>query len=237
MFIIIAFTFPLYAEGEIYYGLFSGGDTLYNSDAFLSTSVVLLERGAEFYVKYSTLLEMAEQQGKVILDPMYATYSIVFGIRFFWHQYFNVYIDHYCRHLIDRDLNEGKVVFNGEFYQVSNVKTLYHEFLKPFYRFTYGFYPQGIFVDWLNSRPFYRHRFNLVTGIPFKKHFNAGFDFEFTISNDKPPITYMKVIPWMRVFASRKNRVIYAFVKYNLVNTGPIRSPEGLFFFGTGFRF
>ncbi|MCD6399474.1 hypothetical protein J7L85_01650 [candidate division WOR-3 bacterium] len=237
LFIILLDFYNPVPHGGIFYGMYSGRDTLFNSDASIFIDVNLLQwRDYKFFIKYSSYLEMAEQKGKVILDPKYATYSIIGGIRYFNKLYWAYYFDHYCRHLIDIDLQRGKVVFNAEIFEVSNLERL--SFNRDYYfSFRYMFYPQAIIVDWLNSRPYYRHRFIFDCKKNIYKGFFGGLNLEYTRSNDNPPITYYGIEPEIFYAVSRKSGELYLFMKYFYKIKDPLRSPEDLVFFGMGMIF
>lgn len=227
-------------SGKIYYGYYPGSDTLFNSDAFLTLNVDLFEitDGLDFFVEYSTLLEMAEQKGKVVLDPAFVTYSLIGGFRYSGNLYYSIYLDHYCRHIIDRDLEEGKAVFNAENYTISNVEFPFERYSEEFYfRLRYIFYPQGIIVDWLNSRQYYRHRFLLDISNNLTDYAELSLSTEYTISNEEPRNTYYEVKPGISFFYENGDRYLTFFVYYYLFSKRPLKSPANLFFTGIGFEF
>ncbi len=240
MFIIFSFFYS--PSGEIYYGFFSGKDTLYNSDAYISLTVDFnFKENLSFYVKYSSLLEMAEQMGRVFLDPMFATYSIVFGIKYKKYLWFDFYLDHYCRHYIDKELEEGKVVFNGEFYSIRNYKNRFNRFDNNFsFNFTYAFYPDAIIVDWLNSRPYYRRRFIMNGSYKFYRFFYFENTVEYTISREEdyyPKKTFYKIVPQLGIFYKNQRGIFSIFIDYYFKIKDPLRNPEDLVFFGISFTF
>lgn len=240
MFLILSFFYN--PSGEIYYGFFTGRDTLYNSDAYLSLLIdFYFKDNLSFYVKYSSLLEMAEQIGRVFLDPMFATYSLIFGVKYKKYIWFDFYIDHYCRHYIDRDLEEGKVVFNAGFYSVRNYKNKVDKFKNNYaFNFTYAFYPDAIIVDWLNSRPFYRHRFLLNGFYKFYKFVYLENTIEYIISREEdnyPKRKFFKIVPQIGVFYSNEKGVFNLFIDYYFKIKDPLRSPEDLLFIGISFTF
>uniref|UniRef100_A0A7C4Y455 DUF2490 domain-containing protein n=1 Tax=candidate division WOR-3 bacterium TaxID=2052148 RepID=A0A7C4Y455_UNCW3 len=229
-------------SGEIYYGFFTGKDTLYNSDAYISLIIDFrIKREIYFYLKYSSLLEMAEQQGRVFLDPMFATYSIVFGIKFKKYLWFDFFMDHYCRHYIDKELEEGKVVFNGEFYSIRNYFRKYDRYDKRYtFNFTYAFYPHAIIVDWLNSRPFYRHRFILDTYYKAHKFVLFGNKMEYAISRadeNYPKRGFYRIVPEISLFYRNERGVFNLFIDYYFKIKDPFRSPEDLLFIGISYNF
>lgn len=239
MFIILSLFYN--PSGEIYYGFFSGRDTLYNSDAFLSLQVdFYFRKNLSLYIKYSSLLEMAEQMGRVFLDPMFATYSIVFGMKYKKYLWFDFYINHYCRHYIDKALEEGKVVFNGEFYSIRNYENKFEKFSKNYaFNFTYAFYPDAIIVDWLNSRPFYRHRF-ILNVFYIYKFFYFENTFEYTISREEDYYTkkkFYKIVPQFGIFYKNNKGVFNTYIDYYLMIKDPLRNPKDLLFFCISFHF
>lgn len=241
IFIIFSFlSTPLKASGETFLGYYPTIDTLYNVDASIwmrSYLLKLKERGV-FFLQYSSYLEMGEQRGEVVLDPAFSSYSLVFGLQYTSTFFFSLYLDHYCRHLIDRELEEGKAVFNALNFVFSNIKDISHRFSKDLYfRSDYMFYPQGILVDYLNSKPYYRHRFILEVGKKMNTFSQLSLELEYTLSNDNPREIYYLMAPEICFFKNKGNRTLYAFIKYYLKAKGPLRAPEQLFFFGLGYSF
>ncbi|MCK4422088.1 hypothetical protein KAW18_08920 [candidate division WOR-3 bacterium] len=239
--ILISFISPsLNNSGDIFYGFYPWSDSSYNSDVSLWVRINLLEINAKthFFLQYSTYLEMAEQKGKVVLDPAYAIYSIIGGFQYSTSLYFSSYIDHYCRHIIDRDLEDGKAVFNALNFVLSNVSNPAHRFNKDIYlRLAYLFYPQGIIVDWLNSKPYYRHRLFLDIGKKITPSIQLTLKTEYTLSNDEPRRKYHQIRPGVYLFHQKENQTIYIFFHYYLTAKDPLHSPNHLLLIGTGFSF
>jgi hypothetical protein len=234
------FSAPLEGSGDAYLGYYPTRDTLYNIDVsmWVRSYIVRMNSRVDFFAQYSSYLEMAEQQGKVVFDPAFSTYSIIVGFQYSNKFYFSFYLDHWCRHLIDRELEEGKAVFNALNFEFSNIKDLSYRFLEDYYfRADYVFYPQGIFVDWLNSKSYYRHRIMLSAGKKLNSFCMASFELEYTVSNDNPRQTYYLVCPEISIFKGKKNGTFYSFLKYNIKAKGPLRSPENKIFFGIGYYF
>ncbi|MEO0294054.1 MAG: hypothetical protein ABIN61_07550 [candidate division WOR-3 bacterium] len=240
LFLISFLSVPLEGNGEAFIGYYPSKDTLYNTDVSITICSYLLrfEDRLDFFGRYSSYLEMAEQEGKVVLDPYFASYSLVCGFVFKGSLFLSIYCDHSCRHIIDRKLEEGKVVFNSLNLGFSTIKDHSYRFGENHYLISnYIFYPQGIFVDWLNSRPFYRHRFLIEGGKKINSFTEISLFGEYTLSNDKPRKVYYMLAPEIEFFSFKGDRAFYAFIKYYLKAKGPLRSPETLFFFGIGYTF
>jgi hypothetical protein len=234
------FSVPLEGSGDAFIGYYPTHDTLYNIDVsmWIRSYLIRINGRIDFFAQYSSYLEMAEQEGKVIFDPAFSTYSIIMGFQYKHAVYFSFYLDHWCRHLIDRELEEGKAVFNAVNFEVSNIKDLSYRFSENYYfRADYIFYPQGIFVDWLNSKPYYRHRFMLSAGRKLNSFFLASVELEYTVSNDDPREIYYLVCPEIRFFKGKENGTFYSYLKYYMKAKGPLRSPENKIFFGIGYYF
>ncbi len=241
IFIIFSFfSAPLEGSGDVFLGYYPTQDTLYNVDVsmWIRAYLVRIKEDFDFFAQYSAYLEMAEQEGKVVFDPAFTVHSIIIGFQYNRNFYFSFYLDHWCRHLIDRELEEGKVVFNALNFEFSNIKDPAHRFTEDFYfSADYIFYPQGIFVDWLNSRPYYRHRFIINAGKKISSFSQAFIELEYTVSNDNPRKVYYLICPEICFFKNKNNRVFYSFFKYYLKAKGPLRCPENKLFFGIGYSF
>ena len=241
IFVLLSFlSAPLEGSGDLFVGYYPTRDTLYNVDVSIwaRVNLIRIKEDVDFFVQYSSYLEMAEQEAKVIFDPAFATYSIVLGFQYARDFYFTFYLDHWCRHLIDRELDEGKVVFNALNFVFSNVKDPTQRFSEDFYfRGNYIFYPQGIFVDWLNSKPYYRNRFIIETGKKISSFSQLSLNLEYTLSNDSPREIYYLVCPEVAFFKEESSGTLYSFIKYYLKAKGPLRSPEKKLFFGIGYCF
>jgi hypothetical protein len=234
------FSTPLEGSGDASLGYYPTQDTLYNSDVsiWVRSYLIRMNGTIDFFAQYSSSLEMAEQKGKVVFDPAFAVYSIIIGCQYTRKFYFSFYLDHWCRHIIDRELEEGKAVFNALYFEFSNIKDLSYRLSKNYYfRADYIFYPQGIFVDWLNSKPYYRHRFMLSAGRKLSSFSQASVELEYTLSNDNPRQTYYLVCPEINFFREKNPGTFYLFFKYYLKAKGPMRSPEGKLFLGIGYYF
>lgn len=241
IFIILSlFSAPLEGSGDAFLGYYPTQDTLYNVDVsiWMRSYLFRLNDNIDFFAQYSSYLEMAEQQGKVIFDPAFSTHSIILGFQYTRKFYFSFYLDHWCRHIIDRELEEGKVVFNALYFEFTNIKDQTFRFTEDYYfRTDYVFYPQGIIVDWLNSKPYYRHRLIIEAGKKINSLSQASIELEYTLSNDNPKQTYYLICPGINFFKKDKNRTLYSFFKYYLKAKGPLRSPEHKLFFGIGYSF
>lgn len=239
IFILLSFfSVPLEGSGDVSLGYYPTRDTLYNVDVSMWVRAYLfrIKEDFDFFAQYSSYLEMAEQEGKVIFDPSFTVHSIILGFQYHKNMYFSFYLDHWCRHLVDRELEEGKVVFNALNFVFSNIKDPTQRFSEDFYFSTdYIFYPQGIFVDWLNSKPYYRHRFLLEAGKKLNSFSQVSIELEYTLSNDNPRQTYYLICPGIDFFKQKNNRIFYAFLKYYFKAKGPLRSPDQKLFFGIGF--
>ncbi len=241
IFILLSFfSAPLKGSGETFVGYYPTSDTIYNTDVSIGmrTYLIRIKGETDFFAQYSSYLEMAQQEGKVIFDPAFSSYSIILGFQYSKTFYFSFYLDHWCRHLIDRELEGGKVVFNALNFVFSNIKDPAYRFSEDFYfSGNYIFYPQGIFVDWLNSRPYYRHQLIIEAGKKFNSFSQGSIKLEYTLSNDNPRQVYYLICPEINFFKKGKNRTFYSFFKYYLKAKGPLRSPEQKLFFGIGYSF
>jgi hypothetical protein len=239
IFVLLSFfSVPLEGSGDVFVGYYPSRDTLYNVDVsmWVRAYLVRIKGDLDFFAQYSSYLEMAEQEGKVIFDPAFTVHSIILGFQYVGNFYYSFYLDHWCRHLVDRELEEGKVVFNALNFEFSNIKDPTQRFSEDFYFLAdYIFYPQGIFVDWLNSRPYYRHRFILDVGKKINSYSQVSIELEYTLSNDNPRQTYYLICPEVNFFKQEDNRTFYSFFKYYFKAKGPLRSPEQKLFFGIGF--
>ena len=234
------FSFPFEGSGDVFLGYYPTHDTLYNIDVSMCMRAYLIRinNTIDFFAQYSSYLEMAEQKGKVVFDPAFTVHSLILGFQYNKKFYFSFYLDHWCRHIIDRELEEGKVVFNALYFEFSNIKDHSYRFSEDYcFRADYIFYPQGIIVDWLNSRPYYRHRFMLYTGKKLNSFTLASLELEYTVSNDDPRQIYYLVCPEINFFKRKENGTFYSFLKYYMKAKGPLRSPENKIFFGIGYCF
>jgi hypothetical protein len=241
IFILLSFfSAPIEGSGEAFGGYYPTQDTLYNVDVsmWIRAYLIRINNNIDFFAQCSSYLEMAEQEGKVIFDPAFTIHSLILGFQYTKNFYFSFYLDHWCRHLIDRDLEEGKVVFNALNFVFSNTKDVSFRFSEDFYfRGNYVFYPQGIVVDWLNSRPYYRHQFIIEAGKKFNSFTLGSIKLEYTLSNDNPREVYYLICPEIDFFKKDKNRTFCSFFKYYLKAKGPLRSPEQKLFFGISYSF
>ena len=241
IFIILSFfSAPFEGSTDAFLGYYPTQDTLYNVDVsvWIRSYLIRMNDNIDFFAQYSSYLEMAEQQGKVVFDPAFSVHSIILGFQYTRKFYFSFYLDHWCRHIIDKQLEEGKVVFNALYFEFSNIKDASYRLSEDYYyKADYIFYPQGIVVDWLNSKPYYRHRLILSAGKKFNSFSQASIELEFTVSNDNPRETYYLICPEINFFKREKTGTFYSFFKYYLKAKGPLRSPEGKLFFGIGYSF
>jgi hypothetical protein len=234
------FSFPLEGSVDMFLGYYPTMDTSLNVDASMwgRAYLIRIKGDLDFFAQYSSYLEMAEQQENVVFDPAFAIYSIKLGFQYTKNFYFSLYLDHWCRHFIDRDLEEGKATFNSLNFNFSNIREPTRRFSEDFYFSTYYiFYPQEIFVDWFNSKPYYRHRVILDAGKRINSYSQVSIGLEYTVSNDNPRRTYYFLCPGIDFFKQKSNRTFYAFIKFYLKAKGPFRSPEQKLFFGIGYSF
>ena len=238
--ILSFFSIPLEGSGDAYLGYYPTQDTLYNVDVSIGirSYLIRINDNIDLFAQYSSYLEMAEQEGNVVFDPAFSTHSIIIGFQYTKRYYFSFYLDHWCRHIIDRELEEGKVVFNALYFEFANIKDHSYRFRENHYfKAAYVFYPQGIFIDWLNSRPYYRHRMIFSGGKKFNSFSLASIELEYTLSNDNPRQTYYLICPGITLFKHKGTGTFYSFFKYYLKAKGPLRSPESKLFFGIGYSF
>ena len=241
IFILLSFfSAPLEGTADLFLGYYPTRDTLFNVDVSIKARsyLIRIKEDIDFFAQYSSYLEMAEQKGKVVFDPSFTTHSIILGFQYMKTFYYSFFLDHWCRHLIDRELEEGKVVFNALNFEFSNVKDPTRNFSEDYYfSGCYLFYPQGIIVDWLNSKPYYRHRFMLSAGKKINSVSRAGIELEYTLSNDVPKQTYYTICPGIDFFKQNESGTLYSFFKYYLKAKGSLRSAEQKLFFGIGYTF
>jgi hypothetical protein len=241
IFIILSFfSAPLEGSGDAFLGYYPTQDTLYNSDVsiWVRAYLIRMNETVDFFAQYYSYLEMAEQEGKVVFDPAFSVHSIILGFQCEKKFYYSFYLDHWCRHIIDKQLEEGKVVFNALYFEFSNIKDHSYRFSENSYFIAdYVFYPQGIVVDWLNSKPYYRHRFILKAGKKLNSFSQVSIELEYTLSNDSPRETYYLLCPEINFFKKKETGDFYSFFKYYLKAKGPLRSPEEKLFFGIGYFF
>jgi len=241
--IFILFSFfsaPLEGTADLFLGYYPPGDTVFNVDVSIKARVYLIRLKEKFdlFTQYSSYLEMSEQVGNIIFNPSFTTHSIILGFQYTKTFCFSFFWDHWCRHLIDRELRGKKVVFNSLNFEFSNIKDPVRRFSKKdYFDFNYIFYPQTTIIDYLNSKPYYRHRLILSAGKRINYFARLAIELEYTLSNDDPHRTYYTVCPEIDFFKQKESGTFYSFFKYYLKARGPLRSPEQKLFFGIGYSF
>ena len=241
-------------SGSVYIGKYSGDSERYNLDAGLDVSFSLLNwKTLDFFIEYISNLEMAKQVGNITLDPRYGHWFIIGGLRYKKGSYIiQSYIVHDCKHIIDLLPDSNKVVFNRLKFSISQnlydfrkrfqVKTKKKERIRKMrWEFIYGFYPRSKVIDYLNSRPYYHHDFELKLEFPFvyfqKGEIFSGIRGRYTISANNPPKYYRVVSLSLGVFIFNKNGAFGSYLEYFPVAKDPLKSPEGLSIFGIKYLF
>jgi hypothetical protein len=235
--------FSLDPFGSGYFGKYSGTRERYNLDGGIAIGFDLLKwENAAFYLEYITLLEMAEQVGNVSLDPRYTHTFIIEGFRIRkCSMVIKPYFVHDCRHLIDMEPDSNKVVFN-------RLKLSVSQRLEGFrYRFqidnptrsrklrwevVYGFYPQSKLIDYLNSRPYYHHEFQIRLEYPLLFYRNgelfAGAQGRYVMSAHDPRKYYRDVTFLIECVLFKKNGAFSLYLEHYAIAEDPVKAPDGL---------
>lgn len=241
-------------SGSVYIGKYSGERERYNLDAGLDVSFSLLNwKTVDFFIEYISDLEMAKQVGNITFDPRYGHWFIIGGLRYKKGSYLiQSYLVHDCKHIIDLLPDSNKVVFNRLKFSISkNLSNFKNRFQigiekdkrlkKVRWEFIYGFYPQSKVIDYLNSRPYYHHDFELKLEFPFvcfqKGEIFSGIRGRYTISANNPPKYYRVVSLSLEVFIFNKNGAFGSYIEYFPIAKDPLKSPEGLSIFGIKYLF
>jgi len=241
-------------SGSAYIGKYSSNSERYNVDAGEDILFSLLSwEKIDFFVEYTTNLEMAKQVGNVTLDPRYAHWFIIGGFKLRKGSYLlKSYLVHDCKHIIDFPPDSNKVVFNRLKFSLSkNFSNLEQRFQtgfekekrlrKPRWEFIYGFYPQSKVIDYLNSRPYYHHDFALHLEYPLffftRAEFFSGIKGTYTISANDPPKYYKDISILIEVSIFRKKGSFGFYIEYFPLSQDPMKSPEGLTISGIRYLF
>jgi hypothetical protein len=242
IFILLSFfSVPLEGSADLFLGYYLPGDTIFNVDVSIRARVNLIriKNEFDFFTQYSSYLEMIKlDEAKVIFHPSFTTHSIILGLQYTKTFCFSFFLDHWCRHLIDKEFVGRRIVFNALNFEFSNKKDPAYRFSEDYYfSGNYIFYPQGIVVDWLNSKPYYRHRFIFFAGKRINSLTRVAIELEYTLSNDNPKQTYYIICPEIDFFKQKESGTFYSFFKYYLKAKSPLRSPEQKLLFGLGYSF
>jgi len=223
-------------------------------DAGVDIFVSLLNWGkTDFFVEYISNLEMAKQAGNITFDPRYGQYFINGGFKAEKMGYvLKSYLVHDCKHIIDFPTDSNKVVFNRLKFSVS--KDLY-KFSDKFqiqqvqksrkrklrWRFIYGFYPQSKVIDYLNSRPYYRHDFEVIMEYPLfffpEEEIFSGIRGRYVISANNPAKYYRELSFLLEMSIFKKVGALSIFAESFAVSEDPLKSPEGLSIIGMRYYF
>lgn len=235
-----------------YFGKYTGNSERFNLDGGVAIGFDLLRWDtAEFYLEYITLLEMAEQVGNISLDPRYSHTFINEGFRARrWGLLFNPYFVHDCKHVIDMPPDSNKVVFNRLKFAISRNLDGFEERFQatheerarePRWELLYGFYPQSKVIDYLNSRPYYHHEFQLTLEYPllFYRYGEifAGARGRYVISAHDPPRYYGDVTFLIEAVFLGEKGVMGLFLEHYAVAEDPIKAPHGLSLLGLRYTF
>ncbi len=252
------FTFRFHGDGWIgkYYGkpVKEEDSTRYNMDTSVWLSVNIYEtHNLNFYIMYRDDLDMAKQVGNIVFDPYLSHYWISGGVYFWMNKfYINPYITHDCIHIIDRPLDSLvgagiKVVFNrlkirmGNSNDLMRLRELKDKRISYIMALETGFYPQSKIIDYLNTKGFYHYDLKVRSGlIIFMKH-NSSLslygDFYWTkLTREEENIRYS--LDYTLEFVKKSSYGYFRiFFKDFLLNTDPIKSPQGKKILGAGFGF
>jgi len=244
----------LKSSGLFYGGKYTGYSERYNIDAGIDLTTYLLSwEKTDLYIEYISNLEMAKQVGNVTMDPRYAHYFIIGGLRTKLKGYIlRSYIVHDCKHIIDFPPDSNKVVFNRLKFAVSrNLRNLKSRFQvntrknkrarRVSWEAIYGFYPQSKIIDYLNSRPYYKHDFEITFNYPLA-FFNKGeistvVRGRYTISANTPPRYYRELSFAIEGCIFNKYGALCLFIKNMPLSNDPLKSPEGLSILGLRYLF
>ncbi len=228
-----------------YFGKYSGNIERYNLDGGMNLAFTILNwETTDFYIEFISNLEMAKQVGNVSLDPRYAHSFVIAGFKHSRDCFqFKSYLIHDCKHVIDMLPDSNKVVFNRLKFSVSrNLDTFKNRFQiekktaqrqrKLRWAVIYGFYPQTKIIDYLNSRPYYHHDFELSLEYPLifyeTGEIFAGIKGRYVISAHSPAKYYKDITFIIEANVFKPRGVLSLYVEYYPVAEDPLKAPEGL---------
>lgn len=233
------FEIPLDIHGRVFLGKYLNSDTIrYYMDATMDVSFfVLRHEDFSFFIRYRNDLEMAKQQGGVILDPRYVHYYIIGGFDYIYrHFLFATYFIHDCYHDIDRDV-EGTPVFNRIRFQVASSDFHLTKRLRTTKKFLWsldiGLYPHWLYHGWdLNAGADYKYDvvIDLVFTVLRNKHFGVDLYPTFQIAKGDTSF-YHQHVARLKTYYINNNRRIGIGLDYNIKNNDPLRSPDKLWLF------
>jgi hypothetical protein len=241
-------------SGMGYFGKYTGNSERYNLDGGLDISISLLSwQSTEFFIEYKNILEMGKQVGNISLDPLYSHTFIIGGFRFKKGSHLiKSYLVHDCKHVIDQPPDSNKVVFNRLKFSLSHnlssfrnrfqIRTTKKDRLRKLrWEFIYGFYPKSKVIDYLNSRPYYHHDFELTLEYPLFFFTNgeilSAFNGRFIISANDPPKYYRDVSLLLEAVFFNERGALSFYIENFPVSEDPIKSPEGLSILGVRYLF
>ncbi len=245
---------PLEPSGSVYIGKYTGNNDRYNLDVGIDVSVSLLRwDNTDFFVKYISNLEMGKQVGNITFDPRYSHWFIIGGLKYKKSSYLiQSYIVHDCKHMIDILPDSSKVVFNRLKFSISqNLYDIRNRFQveiekekrkrKMRWDFIYGFYPQTKIIDYLNSRPYYHHDFELIFEFPLllfsKGELFAGTRGRYIISANTPPRYYRELSLFIEINRFTEKGSLAFYIENFPLSDDPVKTPEGLSILGVKYRF
>ena len=240
--------------GSVYFGKYTGNNERYNLDAGVDVSVSLLNWGkTDFFVEYISNLEMGKQVGNVTFDPRYAHYFINGGFKVEKCGYvFKSYLVHDCKHIIDFPPDSNKVVFNRLKFSVSrNLNGFVDRFQirqvqksrkrRPRWEFIYGFYPQSKVIDYLNSKSYYRHDFELRMEYPLflfrEEEIFSGIRGRYVISANDPAKYFRELSFLLEAVLFKENGTLSLYIENIPLDNDPLKSPKGLSIIGMHYNF
>jgi hypothetical protein len=241
-------------SGRGFFGKYTGNNDRYNLDGGVDISFALLRWDyIDFYIQYISNLEMAKQVGNITLDPRYIHYFIIYGLKVRKYGFlFKPYYAHDCKHIIDMDPDSNKVVFNRFKFSLSqNFDGFKERFQtetsqemrtrKVRWNFTYGFYPQTEIIDYLNSRPYYHHDFELILEYPLfffpQGELFSGLRGRYVISAHDSPRYYRELSFFLEVNLFNSYGCLGVYVENFGVAQDPLKAPDGLSIIGLKYRF
>ena len=241
-------------SGSAYFGKYTGNSERYNLEGGIDILLSTLSwKTSDFFVEYISNLEMARQVGNVSLDPRYSHTFIIGGFRFKKGSYLiKSYLVHDCKHVIDQPPDSNKVVFNRLKFSLSHnlssfrnrfqIRTTKKDRLRKLrWEFIYGFYPKSKVIDYLNSRPYYHHDFELTLEYPLFFFANgeilSAFNGRFIISANDPPKYYRDVSLLLEAVFFNERGALSFYIENFPVSEDPIKSPEGLSILGVRYLF
>jgi len=162
------------------------------------------------------------------------------------------YLVHDCKHIIDFPTDSNKVVFNRlkfscsknlidvqDRFQVNKSKNTRKRKLR--WQFIYGFYPQSKIIDYLNSKPYYRHDFEGKLEFPIlflpKGEIFSGLRGRYVISANHPARYYRELSFLLEAVWFNENAALSFYIENIPLNNDPLKSPEGLSIIGMRYYF